>query len=520
MTTAEKKTWVLRLVAAILLGAASFTALAQTAEVSAAGQFNVRWARKAISSSASVSVPQDNWQLVGGSFLALCDDDRNGLADDEACKGKVEMLRGQQWITRANETSGMLGLESNQTADILERLPSNTPIILGRYLELSAQMRINVFRLVRLPSGVVNLYVADFTPHHGEYWRAARHYLTEAERLADSNAAGRNPFAGNRGGNTDPIFYRVDRNQAQIALGHAMAYFRSSIAYFVEQDARWNVEQSQSGGWLRRRYTTTWSGYSKPKWSIALPAEVARYGTQARRCLKTYTAAQCIGAGITTLPNGDPVTDGGCCLDAACVATSGIVLSEVTGGSVSAANAEQEELFYLESVTTRSYSVLGNALRYGWLIDPTVYVTGSTVFGGGGYALSPQNGFMGATAQPDAAAPVITDDRARAFVSNVAGSHMTVSPFSASQPAPWNGAVSTGGVNGVAALVRGGCDAALSKKECGAAAIAQQGFVPRSDAYSEERSSMQLRSQYDACVRKGLSGADLQKCAAPASVSW
>jgi hypothetical protein len=244
----------------------------------------------------------------------------------------------------------------------------------------AAQLRIYMVRLERRPNGRIYVSTADFTPHHGEFYRAYQNYSTRPEK-ANGNP-GWNPFRIFRGEDTDPVFYNIDDAGALVAIGHAMRLNRAPTAWLAWAEGRFDVWTETSGNIFKRRVTTHVDAYVKPKWYFLAPIQMSPTGG--------LIGQICVDPSLILVkPNGVRECD-----FPEHLAYSGVVASEWTGGNLPTA----EQLIYSWSTTKSSWTVLSLSLAGPLLgLDPGAYGLASTVFGSGGPLTQAQDGFFGPT---------------------------------------------------------------------------------------------------------------------------
>ncbi len=302
------------------------------------------WQTVRVSLFSEVAFPLDNWREV--AYLAPSRDRPEAF--------DLRMIDGEKWITLGREEVGMLGLSSDQISDLGRRFQGAAPIVFARYSPENAQLRVNVVKMERGVDGAVRVFIADFTPHHGERWRwMNRHYLTASEEL-DASRPGRNPFLAFLASPqpedystrycqdpdfrssplcTDPIFYRISWAGAQVAVGHAMRHYKAPIAFIAVPENRFTQRVTRSGGALRKKVKYEIDGYSKPRWYVALPKELQPRGTHAQICV---------------LPGASS------CPDPRLVATSGVLVEEWKGGTMP---ANEDHIYHWEQ-TKKGWTVL------------------------------------------------------------------------------------------------------------------------------------------------------------------
>jgi hypothetical protein len=488
-------------VAACIAGTSLLAPMRTTA---APGQFAAQWIPYRLSALTTVSYPRDSWQLLGE------------VARSSAGGFDIRMIQGERWITLGREEAGTLGLSSDQISQVIHAFPRNGTHVFARYSPENAQLRITVNKVERHRDGRIRTYIADFTPHHGARWAAARQYLTDAER-ADVNRAGYNPFASFRGDATDPVFYHINWAAAQVAVGHAMRHHGAFAGLIAIAETRFDTRTEESGNIFRKKVKTIVEGYAKPRWYVALPVDVQTYGTSSMICVMPGATA---------------------CDAWEHVAVSGVAVAEWQGGNMPA----PEDLLYHWDQTRSSFTVFTFALitaalfftgawalgleftlggagasvaanaglgaAEGFTIGAGTigaaagvsYAAGSTVLGGGGPITSVQDGYLGATGNGVFTAPAPTSEHAAAMAQRLRDRHINT---------PMNS-----GLTGTTRLYQGNCAEGWTIERCRQSGL-DPGILQRPDAYAEFNTVLSLQQSYQRCRAQGLSGVELKKCAAP-----
>lgn len=500
-----------------LLAPAQLTLAATTG--TADGQFSTPWRDIQATETATVSVPADNWQLVGS------------MASTGSTGDDLAMLSGERWIVANQQSAGALGLSSSQVSSLLERFPSNGTLVVARFQPDAAQLRISALKVIKKPEGTTEVYVSDFTPHHGEYFKAARLFLTPSER-ADVYRVGYNPFQSFRGANTDPTFYNVSSGAAQVAMGWALAYHRGIFGLFIESTTRLEQAQTKSGGLLKKKITTTTRGYAKPKFYIAVPLEMST----ARNTITPANFGVICATGASSCDHQDHV------------AMSGIALEQYTGGNM----PEIEEQVYLDVETKSSWTGLFFALvtalvtwgiggmitgQFGWAASGSAAtgatsatgLTASTVgmgagqiglYAGIGYAgvnslvnggplTSAQGNWLGdmgwnpSNISNGVVSPqTCNGERHCTNLSNNTLAHQITPP-----------SLSDNNLQGTRRLVSGDCGTGSTVASCTSAGQ-NPGFMPRPDSYVESNGVRLMKDRVEACQNQGLAGSALRRCIA------
>lgn len=471
-----------------------------------AGAYAPQWMPLAAGAGVSLQVPRDNWKVVGQRLPAQA----GGRPD-------LRLLAGNRWISLGREEAGTLGLDAARVASASSALAGNGSYVYARYDPASAQLRVFVNRVEVLPTGAARSLIADFTPHHGRWWAAARTYLTPVE-AADPQRAGPDPFAAFAGDLTDPVFHGINWAAAQVAVGHAMRRYRAVLGLIAVARERLDVQTSEDGNLFRKTVTTRVSGYATADWWLALPADVQPGGTGAQICVQAAAAG---------------------CDAPAHVAVSGVSVARWSGGNLPA----PEQPVYSWETSRSAFTVFafaaltallvltGASLAAGALgdgalapalvappgLDATTaaalfspgslaslsggsYALASTALGQGSSVLSAQERYLGQTGDGRLVPPAPGSEQEAALRGVVRGLHIG---------ADWNG-----GLQAARQLFAGDCDPAATVAQC-QATTQTAGVVHRPDSAARFRAVEALQARLDACQQQGLTGADLQRCVGP-----
>lgn len=467
----------------------------------AVGQFNATWFNMRLGTPANwteVTYPGDNWQVVAELEPGVLPDTFD-----------VRMIQGDRWITVGRDELGAAGVDSKRLSDLVKAFPAGGAMVFARYSPQTAELRINAVKVEKGIDGKIRMMISDFTPHHGERWRASRNYLTPSE-LADPARPGYNPFDQFRRDPTDPVFHNINLSGALVAVGHAMQYTKAFVGMLAVTEPRFEQEVRKSGGILKKKVTTIVRGYAKPKWFVALPKELQPRG---------FTAQICV---IPRATSCDAIEH---------VAPAGVSFEPWTGGNM----PEMEDLLSVWSQTKSSWTVLAFAVLTAVLVGFAAYLTptlfansamganiiaygksladaaligaaaggiygAGTIIDKGGSWTSPQDGMFGATDSGfmDPATP--GSEPERMLVDAIRARHV-------------NGTME-GGLTGVRELYSGNCPIGWTSDQCKAAGY-RSGIAPRTDTWAAMNTVRWLRDNYDRCKSLGYSGAELLKCAAP-----
>lgn len=457
--------------------------------------------------------PKDNFRLLGeiewnkptGSF-------------------DIRMFDKESWLTLGRASVGQFGMGANDVSDVVKRFPSNSAYVFAAYSPENAELHVEVHKVERTPDGMVRTYVADFTPWHGERWKAFGTYRTPAENLA--GVAGHNPFGNFQGADvTDPLFHKISFSGAQVVVGHAMRHYGAVMGFLAPSQNRFDVKSSTSGGMFQKKTKTTVAGYTSIRdWYVATPIDLQSDGA--------------ITAGICVLPSS--AADDTC--DAPeHVATAGVMFTKWSGGNMPGAG--QEEKIYEWTQTKKSFTVaffavviavvtMGAGLV---LMGPAAgmatagtAVGGSTlvsvgsgailnlgaaafvgysalatsgVLGGGGSLTSSQRQVFGTTGNGVVEVdPAADGEHSAGLAAGIHNRHI----------APTQG----NNLNGMELLWNGTCPENQTVAQCRAAGL-DPGMMWRPDTYKDYNTTLEMRQRWDTCQAQNLSGAALRQCVAP-----
>jgi hypothetical protein len=467
-----------------------------------------------------VTVPRDNWRLIAQMTGTGRTDSGNF------------MIQGEGWITYGVEGVGRLGLEPNQVAMILNRDENgNPPWVVARYFPEQAKLKIDIFKITRDAAGRQQVWASNFTPHHGEHWRAARRYVTESERT-NVVKAGYNPFEKFRGYDDDPMFHNIGWGAAQVALSHAMQYHDSVFALYIETANRFTQTQSTSGNFLRKTVTTITTGYATPKFYLAMPLNMSAN----RNNISPSSFGVICVTGATT------------CDDEAHVVAAMIALEPLQGGNTPEI---EQQLYYnvttSSSWTTVAFALMTAALTYGAVglyaqaaipaaegaaagsliadtavadiaVGQTALNSGLIYAGGtqitqGGSLVSPQQGWMGnvgwdpsGVGNGSSTGAACSNQHCAGLYSAIQQRHVNTDMLDAS---------SSGNLQATNQMIQGNCDPTWTLAACRAAGLNPGTALYRPDSYIEAKTAYSMKIREQSCKAQGLTGKDLRQCISP-----
>lgn len=447
-------------------------------------------------------VPKDNFELIGAADWVH--PSANKAAEKRAALD-WQMMLGDKWITLGRESVGQAGLSDQQVSEMRNAFPSNTHYVFAQYSPQQGTAHITVQRVEQTPIGRIEVRVADFTPHHGEYWKAAGKYRTAMEVAA--KVPGYNPFANFAGAADDPIFYNISWESVKVAVGHAMRKYSATLAYVAMADQRIDQFTKKSGGMFKKKITTTVNGYVKPRWFIGMPMDMSPAGESGQICVT----------------GGNSATTTSTCDAPEHVAIAGVTFSEWKGGNMP---SDEDHVYQWiqqkSSFTVIAFTIVLSLVTWGAasVLMPamgTIYVGGmtagqlaaavgagyalaSTVFHSGGSLTQAQSGLFGETGNG-----VLTVDNSTEQGAGIAAA------IHANMINPQMG---TGGTTGTDKLYRGNCPLGYTVGQCEADNL-DPGTAWRPDSYQEYNSTKAMRQRMEYCKGLGLTGEKARKCTAP-----
>lgn len=433
-----------------------------------------------------------------------------------------KMIEGERWITNGREELGQAGVPSSQISARINALPKTSSYVFAAYSPTNAELVIEIQKVEKTPDGKLIVYRADYTPHHGEFNRWKRDYLTPGED-ADPSKMGYNPFANFKGALSDNTFHNISWEAAGVAVGMAMRASDAHIGYIASDKSRFTQKVKKSGGLLKKKVTVTIQGFAKPQWFIATPLEVQPEGGISSICV--------VNNGIATA-NGNTST----CDSPYHLVTSGVSIMSWSGGNV----PENEELLYnyvykKSSFTVLAFTILTFALTWGLasaftaVIGPAAAGTAGVATGGAGLS-SATIGAIGAGIYAGTAVLQGADiTSAQAGWAGSTGNGVlkpNVGAMSKHQVGLNQGIhnkqiasrVGTG-LQGFQSLYHGECPENMTGKDCIAAGL-DTGSMHRTDSYLESNVVRSLREAEARCREQGLSGKALARCSAPKAGEW
>ena len=194
--------------------------------------------------------------------------------------GSTQVVGGSQALALANRTALVLDLAPSDIANLNTTFPANVPYVFARYNPLDMTLRVDLFKLEKsvTSSGPrAHMLHAAFTPAHGDHWRANRSYIHPNAYQAGVTP-GVNPFSTfQRAGSEE--FHEISLAGAQVAMGHAMRMAGAPLGLLAVTQTRFSQETRRSGNAFRKRVETWTYGHAKPRWMIAMPADVLSRST-------------------------------------------------------------------------------------------------------------------------------------------------------------------------------------------------------------------------------------------------
>lgn len=438
-----------------------------------------------------------------------------------------KMIEGERWITNAREELGMRGVRSDEISNRIGAMPKTAAYVFAMYAPDTAELVIEVHKVEKTPDGKLVVYRGDYTPHHGEFNRWKRDYMTPAE-ASDPAAVGKNPFApfcgnGNCSSYTtvnkaDKVFHNISWEAVGVAVGAAMKASDAHVGYIASTKTDFTQKVKKSGGAFKKKVKVTIQGYITPQWFVATPLEVQPEGGMSSICVTSTGTTNALGSTSS-------------CDSQYHVVSSGVSIMSWSGGNM----PQTRELGYnyvykKSSFTVLAFTILTFAVTWG-IASAFASAIGPAVGAAGVGGLSPV-----ATAAIGAGV--------------YAGTAMLSGAGITSAQASWAGSTGNGvlkpnqssldkhnrglnqaihnkqiesrvgsGLEGVQTLYKGNCPEDWTADACRADGR-DPGSMHRPDSYRESNIVLQLRAAEARCKEEGLIGKALAQWAAPKAGAW
>lgn len=263
------------------------------------------------------------------------------VAFSSSAAGATATLEGASTVNMANRAALALGLDAERVVNAANMFPANVPYVFGRYNQLDGTLRIDIFKLEKVGVGAnqrAGIYHAQFGPTHGDYWRAARAYISPAS-FKSGLQPGVNPFEPYKQSGSD-LFVNISFEGAQVAMGHAMRLVGAPLGVFAMSHNRMSQTVEKGGNAFVKKTTTRIWGHAKPRWFIAQPMNMMQRPStmqQAAICATSASTTDCVKYET---------------------ATAGVSFEEFDGGTLSA----DEDTWLLDQKTKRGLGFLGALL--------------------------------------------------------------------------------------------------------------------------------------------------------------
>lgn len=428
-----------------------------------------------------------------------------------------KMIEGERWITNGREELGQAGVPSNQISNRINAMPKTASYIFANYSPENAELIIEVQKVEKSPNGQLIVSRADYTPHHGEFNKWKRDFLSPLED-ADASKLGYNPFDKFKGALNDNVFHNISWEAAGVAIGMAMRYSDAHVAYIASDKSRMTSRVKKSGGALRKKITTYVDGWAKPQWFVATPVEVQPEGGMSSICVKDFGTANTYGSTAE-------------CDSRYHMASSGVSIESWAGGNMP--EVEQNVYSYVHrktSFTMLAFTLLTFALTFGAMSalnfavagagaaagSTGISALGAASIGAGLYAgvgmlsgaglTDAQSGWAGKTGNgvlvPDT---INMTDHQRRMNEGIRNKQILSRVGS--------------GLDGAKQLYSGNCPENWTNAQCVTNGL-DGGSMHRPDSYRESNVVLQLREAEVRCKAKGFTGKALAICTAPKKGEW
>ncbi|MDD5241949.1 MAG: hypothetical protein PHG47_09580 [Sulfuricella sp.] len=171
------------------------------------------------------------------------------------------MIKGDVRYTRNNRGAIVVDIPAGQVASTIFAFSGTAPLVWGRYNQSGAIGHIQITKILKMPTGRLNVYIADYTPAEGKKWA----------KNDPPYYGGADPFAPFSGG--DNLWRNLSINAFLAVVGHAMASNRAHTSYVAYPNVRQDIQVTTSGGWFRKTTTTTARYYVSPHWYVGTSVE-------------------------------------------------------------------------------------------------------------------------------------------------------------------------------------------------------------------------------------------------------
>lgn len=217
-----------------------------------------------------VAVPRDQWQEVSSELAARGD---RVFADGSA------LFSGQLWGTANASNVARRDLDSAAAVlDSFQLRAGVQPWVLARFVPALGELVISAFKTAySAEDGAYRLLVSRYTPAHGEYFKAQQRFLSPSDLATNAVATpGLNPYARFQGVSpSDPVFQGIDAQAVAVVLGYAMAHYQSAYGMMIEASVSVRHTQTAVGSWERLLLSHQVEVNAKPKFWVALPANLS-----------------------------------------------------------------------------------------------------------------------------------------------------------------------------------------------------------------------------------------------------
>jgi hypothetical protein len=424
----------------------------------------------------------------------------NFLSSGRAQSDTLDLAQLPTLELENNRAAVTAQLSAANVAHTIELLPSNVPLVLGRYTPTTGDFVVDVYKVERTVTAT-GVYRASFTPAQGALWVQAGTYLDPALKHVGVTT-GANPFAAFASSNDPQVFASATVDAAQVIVGHAMRYVGSPFGLLIVANPRTTQSTHTSGGLFRKTTTVTVKGYLQPHWFIAASPQFQPQGTSAAICADPLVSnpANCAWYMIAPAMVTFQEWQGGAMPELEDLVTtwseskSGftfaffLVVAFAAGFSASAmlyaalgptasASSAGEQVNQAAGTYTAALQALG--IPAGASASPTVGVGGGSLYAGlselvnGGSLTDVQKGYVGAVGNGvfTPSADQTSTQFGQEFTADSETQVINADPLS-------------GGLSGTHAYYVGSCPASQTLAQCQANGQ-DGGVIPRADTYVE-----------------------------------
>ena len=430
----------------------------------------------------------------------------------------IKIMEGDtpHWVQLNDREAGARGLDPATVASVMKRVNGKgSYVVYSKYFAELSQLKVEVYEAWYGSDSIYHLRRIDYTPLYGRFFKAQRMLTTQAERAAGVT---HDPFLSFYSGDqTDPIFYNVSPQAAAVILGAAMAKFQAPVGFMSVDVPDLQQWTTTSGNFLRQTTTTHTRGYASTSWFIAGTKEMNPHGTTTAICAVTVNGGSgcdapehILNSGISLSPwkGGNAPTANDLLYSAdesnsswtvAAFMIVAVALAAVGGAAAFAVLAEEGVGLAIGGQIVAS--TVGGAAALGGAVGGAIYATDAFAAQGATSLTQVQSNAFGNIQNGVQAPAQVNNQYLSALLSAIEGKQI-LSNFGY-------------GLTADQQVLLGNCPMYVSQASCYASNL-DPGTIARPDTLQENDNMRSVYERFQYCkTQMGLSGSNLQQCAAP-----